>query len=370
MSEWKECRLGEICSRLSSGKNISATKIQKTGTYPVFGGNGLRGYTNELNFIGECSIIGRQGAFCGNVRYFKGKAYMTEHAVIVCADQNNDTHYLSYLLSTMQLGSLSSQSAQPGISVKTLSNLKIPLPPLDTQRKIASILSALDDKIELNRRMNENLNQIIIAYYHNMFNNCKCSATINDYASKIFSGGTPSTSNENYWNGNYKWLSSGETSQKFIVETEKTITKEGIQNSSTRLASKYDTVIASAGQGHTRGQTSMLFADSYVNQSIIVIDSEMKYMPFIFYNISRRYDDLRTISHSNSIRGSLTTKMIAKLSAPQVDERYIIEFSEFAWPIIYQIEKACIENINFAALRDTLLPKLMRGEIDVENVRV
>ena len=67
MSEWKEYRLKDLCSRLSSGKNIAASRISDTGAYPVYGGNGLRGYTDQANFAGDCAIIGRQGAFCGNV---------------------------------------------------------------------------------------------------------------------------------------------------------------------------------------------------------------------------------------------------------------------------------------------------------------
>lgn len=149
--------LGQVCSRLSSGKGISANLISDSGKYPVYGGNGLRGYTDHSNFEGECAIIGRQGAFCGNVRFFYGKAYMTEHAVVVCANEHNSIRYLAYLLSTMNLGRLSGQSAQPGLSVKTLAKQEIELPTLKTQNKIVSILASLDDKIELNRQINENL---------------------------------------------------------------------------------------------------------------------------------------------------------------------------------------------------------------------
>ena len=149
--------LEQVCSRLSSGKGIPANQVFDSGEYPVYGGNGLRGYTSHSNFEGECAIIGRQGAFCGNVRFFSGKAYMTEHAVVVCANEYNNTRYLAYLLSTMNLGRLSWQSAQPGLSVKTLAKQELELPTLETQNKIVSILASLDDKIGLNQRINENL---------------------------------------------------------------------------------------------------------------------------------------------------------------------------------------------------------------------
>lgn len=163
------CELGSVCSRLRSGKNISSKLVDSQGKYPVYGGNGLRGYTDSYNFEGECAIIGRQGAFCGNVRYFKGSAYMTEHAVVVCANENNNTQYLAYLLSTMNLGRLSGQSAQPGLSVKTLSKQVIDVPELKVQNKVSSILRSLDDKIELNNKINDNLQQQAQALYKHYF---------------------------------------------------------------------------------------------------------------------------------------------------------------------------------------------------------
>ena len=156
MTEFKEYTLGSICSRLSSGKGIPASQVHESGPYPVYGGNGLRGYTDHNNFAGECAIIGRQGAFCGNVRYFSGEAYMTEHAVVTCANAEHNTRYLAYLLSTMNLGRLSGQSAQPGLSVKTLSAQMISLPSKDVQNAVVSILASLDEKIAINERINDN----------------------------------------------------------------------------------------------------------------------------------------------------------------------------------------------------------------------
>ena len=159
MMEWEIFELSEVCSRLKSGKNIKAANISDTGTIPVYGGNGVRGYTDNPNFEGECAIIGRQGAYCGNVRYFSGKAYMTEHAVVVCGNEKSNTRYLAYMLSTMSLGRLSGQSAQPGLSVKTLRIQKIQLPPKAIQEKCAHLLGLFDEKISKNEQINENLHE-------------------------------------------------------------------------------------------------------------------------------------------------------------------------------------------------------------------
>ena len=248
--------------------------------------------------------------------------------------------------------------------------MTIPMPDLNTQHKIAGVLSSIGNKISVNTAINENLHQLIAAYYAEIFKECEHTAKISGYADRVLSGGTPTTSNENYWSGEFKWLSSGETSQKYIVDTKKTITQAGVDNSSTRLAKKYATVIASAGQGHTRGQTSMLLTDTYINQSIIVVESERIFTPFIYWNICGRYEELRVISNSNSIRGSLTTKMISAFTAPKADITLISRFSELAWAAIHEIEKNCNEIVRLSALRDTLLPKLMNGEIDVSAVKI
>ena len=150
----KRQKLGDVCDRLSSGKSIKADQVHDTGDYPVIGGNGLRGHTNKFNFDGECAVIGRQGAACGNVRFHSGKAYMTEHAVVAVADESNNSHYLAYRLSTMRLGHLSAQSAQPGLSVKTLSKQEIDLPSLEEQKQVVEILGTLDAKIAANAKLN------------------------------------------------------------------------------------------------------------------------------------------------------------------------------------------------------------------------
>lgn len=151
---------------------------------------------------------------------------------------------------------------------------------------------------------------------------------IKEICEQIFSDGTPNTRKEEYWNGNLRWLSSGETRQTFIRDTERKITQEGVDNSSTRLAKKEDVVVAGAGQGHTRGQPSICLIDTYVNQSIVVLRSNKNYLNsfFLFYNLLSRYNELRQLSDAHSSRGSLTTKLLAELyiKLPTIKEQGII----------------------------------------------
>lgn len=169
MKKYSEYRLGSICSRLSSGKGITSESIFPEGEYPVYGGNGLRGYTTTKNFTGACAIIGRQGAYCGNVKFFEGEAYMTEHAVVVVAKPEHNTRYLSLVLDGLKLGRLSGQAAQPGLSVKQLAKIKVFMPEKCYQDKIANLLAEYDLAIENNNKRISILEQMAENLYKEWF---------------------------------------------------------------------------------------------------------------------------------------------------------------------------------------------------------
>ena len=136
---------------------MKANEIDITGDYPVYGGNGLRGYTSIYNHDGEYALIGRQGALCGNMNYSVGKAYFTEHAVVVKADENNDTRFLYYMLDTMNLGQYSDQSAQPGLAVNKLVKLENWFPTKEEQQRIGWYFCNIDYLITLHHRKPWNL---------------------------------------------------------------------------------------------------------------------------------------------------------------------------------------------------------------------
>lgn len=151
---------------------------------------------------------------------------------------------------------------------------------------------------------------------------------IGDITADIFSGGTPDTQRPEYWGGSLPWLSSGETRNRLITTTEKTLTELGVAESSTRKALKGDIVIASAGQGATRGRVSWCMIDTYINQSLISIRCDLNQVEpiWLFYNLYNRYDELRRLSDANSSRGSITTKLIRNLEVelPSLPEQQAV----------------------------------------------
>jgi type I restriction enzyme S subunit len=146
-AHWTVKKLGFLAS-LRSGDSITIDDIADSGRYPVYGGNGLRGYTDHYTHEGEYALIGRQGALCGNVNYAKGQFWASEHAVVVSPRERVAVRWLGELLRAMNLNQYSASAAQPGLSVETISGLRVPIPPLHEQRAIADFLDRETERID------------------------------------------------------------------------------------------------------------------------------------------------------------------------------------------------------------------------------
>ena len=150
--DWQEKRLEKLFSEFKSGFNITSEDISEHGTYPVFGGNGIRGYVESFTHDGFYLLIGRQGALCGNINRINGKAYISEHAIACKANDQSNTEWLAQRLDYYNLNRLSESSAQPGLSVNKLLRFKLFIPSIAEQEKIASFLGAIDTRLTQLRR--------------------------------------------------------------------------------------------------------------------------------------------------------------------------------------------------------------------------
>ena len=144
-----------VTSYFKSGKNINAKMILEEGLYPVYGGNGIRGFTNTYNQDGKYILVGRQGALCGNVRLVEGKSYVTEHGIIIINNNQSTIEYLKPLLEHMHLEKESDQSAQPGLAVNKLLLLKQYFPSIENQERIGKLFTLLEMKIQLQNKIIE-----------------------------------------------------------------------------------------------------------------------------------------------------------------------------------------------------------------------
>jgi len=379
------------------GSNIKVECFVNEGI-PVLNGSNMTGFAmndDSFRYVTEekADSLGKANAYRGDVVvthrgtlgqivFIPSNSQYERYVIsqsqfrVRCNEKILPEYLVYYFHTNIGQYKLLSNASQVGVPAlarasTTFQMLEIDIPEISEQKKVVEILETIRKKIELNKRINNNLFEMVNAYYTSLFKDAECElTTIGNYAERIYSGGTPTTSNATYWDGKFGWFSSGETRNRFVTSTEKTITQAGVDNSATKLAVKHDIVMASAGQGLTRGQTSMLLTDTYVNQSVIVIHAKRNALPYLFWNLANRYEELRAISDSSSIRGSLTTKMIAAFEIPLVNEETLQTFANFSWPVISQIENNLLENERLTMLRDSLLPKLMSGELDVSEVAI
>ena len=380
MEEMKKYILGDVCSRLSSGKGISSEEVLESGPFPVIGGNGLRGYSLKSNFSGECGVIGRQGAYCGNVRYFSGEAYMTEHAVVVVGSEMADTRYLTYLLSTMHLGNLSAQSAQPGLSVKTLAKQEIMLPSLSEQKRRASLLASLEDKIALNNRINHNLEEQAQALFKSWFVDFEPFkggdfvdselglipegwrvGTLSELGD-IVAGGTPSkTKPEYYTNNGIAWLTPKDLSvkcNKFTARGEIDITEDGYKNSSAKLMPRGSVLFSSRAP---IGYISIAKGDICTNQGFKSVVPTYAGTAYLYYWLCENTEAIEAQASGSTFKeasGSLMRSFPALVPEKSVIDSFEKELS----PILNEQEILEEEIYHAEQIRDSLLPRLMSGE--------
>jgi type I restriction enzyme S subunit len=146
--DWEVERLFAICS-MKSGETITSANIDQFSRYPCYGGNGRRGFTNRFTHDGRYSLIGRQGALCGNVLGVEGQFFASEHAIVVTPSKQTDIRWLTFVLGEMRLNRYSEASAQPGLSVSKLLNIDVAHPPSKAEQEaIAKALTDADALIE------------------------------------------------------------------------------------------------------------------------------------------------------------------------------------------------------------------------------
>ncbi|MBW2739811.1 MAG: restriction endonuclease subunit S [Deltaproteobacteria bacterium] len=165
MSEWKECKLGEVIN-FGNGKSRPNTE----GTIPIYGGNGILGYCDRFNSKDETIIIGRVGAYCGSVYYEKKPIWVSDNALSAKPKEGNNTKFLYYFLKNLELNQFAGGSSHPLVTQTLVNSIDVEITENKIeQRAIASVLSSLDDKIDLLHRQNKTLETIAETLFRQWF---------------------------------------------------------------------------------------------------------------------------------------------------------------------------------------------------------
>lgn len=345
---WEEKRIKDIAF-LQSGNSITAMDIAEEGKYPVYGGNGLRGYTNNYTNDGDYVLIGRQGALCGNINYAYGKFYATEHAVVVYTKNEEITYWLGETLKAANLNRLSMTAAQPGLAVSTLNIQFIPYPPRKERIRIANYLaekcteidtqvSLLTSKRDAYLRLKKSIINHVVTHGLNPNVKMKDSGIewigevpehwevkrMKDICDYISRGSTPDYVDEDY----QKVMNQGTFSKGWIDESNIRYTKVGKSGAHIK---KEDLLMASTGGGvlgkilYFDSIDENYYADSHV--TIMRNSKGINSMKFLFYHFSLRFDEINatmTKGSTNQTELQRYELLSHKVAIPPLPEQHAI----------------------------------------------
>lgn len=351
--------------------------------YPVFGSNGIIGYSDNFNFSNKI-ILGRVGAYCGSVNYYEGNFFATDNTLVTECDESKIIYkYAYYLLKSANLNSFAGGSAQPLITQSILKHLKCALPPLPTQRRIASILSTYDALIQNYKRQIAALQSAASELYKEWFVRFRFPGYKNakfdnglpegwkveklDEIGEIIGGGTPSTEKEEYWNGEIPWLSPADLSDNtniYVSKGNKNITQLGLAKSSAKMMPK-DTVLLSSRA--PVGYVALAKNPICTNQgfkSVVCNQSKIKplYLYFFFKMNTNYLQSIATGATFPELSATMMKKIKVLLPSIKLQEQFVDTISAS----IIKADLLFEQITNLTTQRDLLLPRLMSGKLSVE----
>jgi type I restriction enzyme S subunit len=255
---------------------------------------------------------------------------IVSHFYPVFRFKGNDTFFLALLENIRnRIGDYAVGSSQRVLSLNALKSVEAIIPPIEEQQRIAQILSTWDRAIEATEKLIANSQAQKKALMQKLLTSKKrlpgFSGKWHDVrlseVAEIFSGGTPSTSEQTYWDGDIPWMASGEVNLREVWAVEGRITDQGLKNSSTRMVPANSILVALAGQGKTRGKVAINRIALCTNQSLAaIVLTKGYYCDYLFHNLDSRYEELRSMSLGDGGRGGLNLSIIGKVIVPMPSE--------------------------------------------------
>lgn len=357
------------------------------GEFPYYGAQGIIDYIADYRCDGEFLLIAEDGENLSSrnapiAQIAKGKYWVNNHAHIVKNNDNSDLYYICYLLNNSDIAGYITGSAQPKLSQGNLNKIKIALPSLPIQQKIASILSTYDTLIENNYRRIRLLEQMAENLYKEWFVRFRFPGhekvemgnglpkgwefkKISNICETI-GGGTPSTTNSAYWGGNIKWVTPSDITSKnslALLKIEGRITEEGLRKSAAKLLPPYTILMTSRASIGFFG----LCPDSVcTNQGFIsIVPNKANTRMYLLYTLKERKDEI--IANANGSTFLEISKGRFRKMKVLIPPEVILDMYEKRSHIIFNevlnLEK---QNTLLTRQRDLLLPRLMSGKLEVK----
>lgn len=358
-------KLGSF-SEMKYGRMPDKKKLLDKGQYPVFSGYRIVGYYDECNIDKqELIVVARGVGGTGDVKLSPGACFLTNLSIAVIVDESIALkEYLYYYFQINNLRYLDSGSAQSQITIADLKNLVVPIPPLDQQRKVVEILRRYDEKIEVNNKINDNLQQQAMALYASMFlDNPVIEATagtLKDIAD-ITMGQSPSGSSYNE-DGNGEVFYQGRAEFGYRFPTRRLYTTEP-----KRMAEAGDVLLSVRAPV---GDLNVAYERCCIGSGLGAIHGRNGYQSFVLYTMFALRPQLDVYNGEGTVFGSINRNALNDMPIDIPSEDAIAAFEAVVRPMDDMIRTNYEENCRLQELRDALLPRLMSGEVDVSDIDI
>ena len=395
VAEWTGTTLGRLLA-FSNGKS-SPTRSNRF-SYRVYGSNGVIGFSEESNADPNTIVIGRVGTYCGSLHYSDSSCWVTDNAIRATAVGGNDTEFLYYLLRTLGLNKWRAGSGQPLLNQTILSQIPVAAPSPPAQRSIAHILGTLDDKIELNRRMNETLERMARALFKSWFvdfdpvrakmegrdtglprhlsdlfpdrlveselGEIPAGWKVKPLSSfgKIVTGKTPSTRNLDFYGNDIPSLKIPDMHGKvYAVKTETMLSKYGADSQGNKTLPPGSISVSCIA---TPGLVVLNHQETQTNQQInSIVPHDCRAGTYLYWSCRRLASEIMLVGSGGSVFQNMNKSTFSALKIIDAGEHLRRLFDETIVPIHYSILNKEKTNQYLAGLRDLLLPQLVSGEL-------
>ena len=384
---WSTVRADQFCTLITDGTHDSP-KPQQSG-WKLITSKHLKGHYidfDSANWISEADylkVISRSAVEQWDILFSMigtiGNIYLEKnpHVEYACknmgifkfsGNKENALWMYYYLRSPQAKAYIQTHlrgSTQAYVPLGGLREMPVPVPPQTVRNEIIAILRPIDEKIECNNAINDNLQQQAAALFSSLYDRSNTEVRFTDLI-QILGGGTPKTGENTYWNGNIAFFTPKDVGIPYTLITEKTISKEGLSHCNSRLYPVNTVFVTARG---TVGKVGMSGVPMAMNQSCYALVGKETHQLLVYFYTLKAVDRLKHKA-SGAVFDAITTRDFESEQIMKLSDDDATAFLRVAEPMFQEVLNNNIENLRLSTLRDSLLPKLMSGEIDVSAVQL
>lgn len=383
-SEWVTMKASDFIEfnpRLSLKKGTLATKIAMDKLQPFTKRIDITEkalYSGGAKFCNGDTILARitpclengKTAFVDILQEGEAGFGSTEFIVMRAKEGVSDPQFVYYVAISpffreRAIKSMVGSSGRQRVQQSVIENLELSVPPLQIQKEIGSFLSEIDKKIAVNNQINDNLQQQAAALFANFYDQAETEVGFTEMI-QILGGGTPKTGESSYWNGDIPFFTPKDVGFPYTLTTEKTITEEGLAHCNSRLYPINTVFVTARG---TVGKVGLPGVPMAMNQSCYALVGKDTHQLLVYFYTLKAVDRLKHKA-SGAVFDAITTRDFEAENIMKLSDDDTKAFLDVAEPIYQAVLNNSIENLRLSELRDSLLPKLMNGEIDVTDIRL